>query len=279
MKRNHVLLVIFVATELLLASCQKIDDSLYGEVTSLVIPIESPFKSICVYNNISVNLKQSHNTRIELTYPSKLIDNITYDIIGDTLVLRNETGYNLNFSTNYPCEMTIYYDILRSIDFASIGFLKCEPGDSIRGYIPPPTISDTLISDTLFTDTIDNPEYFFIHIKEGSGDIDLTFSCNLIKLFFTNGTSKVTFKGKAHYCEYYLRSYGRLDARNLYSNFVRINNASPNDAYVWAVRNEEGKPSGLIARIYSRGNIYYRGHPSITFEHNGQGRLIPLEGE
>lgn len=276
MKRNLGLLLIFVAVELLLASCQKMDDRLYGEVTTMEFPIESPFKSICVYNNVSVNLKQSHNTRIELTCPSKLAEKITCDIIGDTLIIKNENGLNLNFSTNYPCEMTVYYDVLRSIDFASIGYLKSAPTDSIHGYLAPPNITDTIVNDSLLVDTISNPEYFFLNVNEGSGDIDLSFSCGLIKLFFTNGTSKVTFRGKANYCEYYLRSYGQLDARSLMANYVRINNASANDAYVWATKNE-GPYSGLIARIYSRGNIYYKGHPSITLEHYGQGQLIPLE--
>ena len=276
MKRNHALLIIFAVIELILASCQKIDDRLYGEVTTMDIPIDKPFKSICIYNNLSVKLKQSHHTRIELTCPSKLADKITYSINGDTLTLKNENSLNLNFSTNYPCELTVYYDILRSIDFASIGYLKCaSPTDSIRGYRPPPTIVDTIVNDSIAFDTITNPEYFFLQVKEGSGDIDLTFSCNLIKLFFTNGTSKVNFRGRAHYCEYYLRSYGQLDARNLRANYVRINNASANDAYVWAAKSE-GPVIGLIARIYSRGNIYYKGHPTITYVHEGQGRLLPL---
>lgn len=270
MKRNHALLVIFAVTELLLASCQKMDDRLYGEVTTVEIPIESSFKSLFIYNNLSVTLKQSHNTRIELTCPSKLAEKITCKVTGDTLTLRNENGFNLNFSTNYTCEMTVYYDTLCSIDFASIGFLKTAPDDTIRGFTPPPTVSDTLVADT-----ITNPDYFFLNMIEGSGDIDLNFSCGLIKLFFNNGTSKVNFKGYANYCEFYLRSYGRLDARDLKANFVRVNNTSPNDAYVWAIKDEE--PVGLIARIYNRGNVYYRGNPSITFENHGQGQLIPLD--
>lgn len=245
------------------------EDKLYGKVETIDIPIEADFKSICIYNNLCVTLKQSHNPRIELTCPSKLADKITCKISGDTLNLRNENDFNLNFSTNYTCEMTVYYDILRTIDFASIGYLRSAPGDSIRGYTPPPTISDTL-----FADTIINPEYFFLNINEGSGDIDLNFCCGLIKCFFNNGTSKVNLRGCANYCEFYLRSYGQLDARNLKANFVRANNTSPNDTYVWAIKDEE--PVGLIARIYNRGNIYYRGHPSITFVNQGQGQLIPL---
>ena len=276
MKRNRALLVIFVVTELLLASCQKMDDRLYGEVTTVELPIDSPFKSIFIYNNLSVTLKQSRNTKIELTCPSKLADKISYTIDGDTLYLRNENAFHLNFSTNYPCEMTVYYDTLRSIDYASIGYLKCDLNDSIRGYKDPPTINDTIINDSIFTDTITNPEYFYFNINEGSGDIDLTFSCKLIKVFFNNGTSKVKFSGKAHYCDYYLRSYGQFDARNLMSNYVRISNASPNDAYVWAIKDTEN-PVGLIARIYSRGNIYYKGNPTITFVNQGQGRTIPLQ--
>ena len=277
MKRNLILLLIFVVAELLLASCQKLDDSLYGELTTTEIPLESDFKSIFVYNNVNVLLKHSNNPRIELSCPSKLADKITCNITGDTLYIRNENDFNLNFSTNYTCEMTIYYDVLRSIDFASIGYLKCDPNDSIRGFIAPPSFTDTIISDSLLVDTIVDLDHFYLYISEGSGDIDLTFSCNLIKLFFINGTSKVTFRGKANYCEFYLRSYGQLDARYLNANFVRISNASSNDAYVWATRDQE--LSGLKAWIYSRGNIYYKGHPSITFEKHGEGNLIPLDGD
>lgn len=274
MKRNHVLLVIFVVTELLLASCQKMDDRLYGEVTTIEYPIESVFKSINIYNNISVNLKHGHNTRIELTCPSKLAEKITYTITGDTLIVRNGNNFNLGFSTNYPCEMTIYYDTLRSIDFASIGYLKCAVTDSIRGYTPPLATIDTIISDSIQIDTIIDPEYFYLYVTEGSGDIDLTFSCSLAKLFFTNGTSKIIFRGKTNYCEYYLSSYGQLDASRLKSNLLRISNASANDAYVWATK--QGEPVGLRAWIFNRGNIYYRGNPSISCERQGEGKLIPL---
>lgn len=276
MKRNLALLVIFVVTELLLASCQKMDDRLYGEVTTVELPIDSPFKSIFIYNNLSVTLKQSRNTKIELTCPSKLADKISYTINGDTLYLRNENDFHLDFSTNYPCEMTVYYDTLRSIDYASIGYLKCDLNDSIRGYSEPLTVNDSIVNDSVFNDTITKPECFFLSINEGSGDIDLTFSCPLIKVFFNNGTSKVKFSGKSHYCDYYLRSYGQFDARNLKSNYVRISNASPNDAFVWAIKDTEN-PVGLIARIYSRGNIYYKGNPTITFVNQGQGRIIPLQ--
>ena len=276
MKRNHALLVIFVVTELLLASCQKMDDRLYGEVATMELPIDSPFKSISIYNNLNVTIKHGHNTKIKLTCPSKLVDKISYTVSGDTLYLRNENAFHLNFSTNYQCEMTVYYDTLCSIDYASIGYLKCDLNDSIRGYKDPPTINDTIINDSIFTDTITNPEYFYFNINEGSGDIDLTFSCKLIKVFFNNGTSKVKFSGKANYCDYYLRSYGQFDARNLKSNYVRISNASPNDAYVWAVKDTKN-PVGLIARIYSRGNIYYKGNPTIDFVNQGQGRIIPLQ--
>lgn len=277
MKRNHALLVIFAVTELLLASCQKMDEHLYGEVATVEIPIETSFKSICIYNNLSVNLKHSNNPRIELTCPSKLAGKISHEVVGDTLLLKNENGFNLNFSTNYQCEMTVYYDTLRAIDYASIGYLKCASNDSIRGYREPASVNDSIINDSIFTDTIVKPESFFLNINEGSGDIDLTFSCGLIKLFFNNGTSMVSIKGKAHYSEYYLRAYGQLDARNLKSNYVRINNASPNNAYVWAIKDAE--PVGLIARIYNRGNIYYKGQPTITFEKHGVGRLIPLGNE
>ena len=98
----------------------------------------------------------------------------------------------------------------------------------------------------------------------------MTFNCNVVKNNFGNGTSKVTFRGKAEYTEIIMRSYGVVHAENLNSNFVRVQSHSTNDAYVWA-------RSKLTVWLYSIGNVYYKGNPWVVKECTSDGQVIKLE--
>ena len=67
-----------------------------------------------------------------------------------------------------------------------------------------------------------------------------------------------------------MRSYGTVHAENLNSNFARVQTHSTNDAYVWA-------RTGLRVWIHSSGNVYYKGHPWIVKQIEGDGQIIKLE--
>ena len=158
----------------------------------------------------------------------------------------------------------MYYDSISRIQFASIGRLTCT--DSIKGIQIKDLDSITIDNDTVYS----YPHYFVLNIKEGSGDIDLTFNCQVLKTVFSNGTSKVTLRGMAGYAEHYMRSYGTIHAENLNTNIVKVHSQSTNDIYVWA-RNE------LEAHLSSIGNVYYKGNPWIMQYCSGEGRVIELE--
>lgn len=258
MKRSHIVLL-FILVSLMAASCNKLTN---GEPVSESRNV-SRFNTVSIHNNLNVRLVESNRPHVELTCPKNLIGNIITEVDGDTLFIKNENRFNWLRSTDYSIDLTIYYNALREIRFASIGDLVGT--DSIRGLSEQSIDTTENGIETVWTNT------FHLNIVEGCGDIDLTLNCNVLKNGFNNGTSYVTLRGKVGYSEFMARSYGSIHAERLESNFVRVQSESTNDIYVWA-------RTGLRVWLYSIGNVYYKGSPEITVEAcESDGRLIPLE--
>ena len=274
MKRNAIVVLFFLAS-LLVASCSKVFTN--GTPVTVHRNLGQRFETVCIYNNVNVRLVNSDHQGIELTCPENLIEKVTTEVKGDSLIIKNENDFNWLRSYDYSIDLTVYYDSIREITYASIGDLCCS--DSIRGYCAlsidtiPLEIDTTGIdtthigADTVITHMSRN---FVLRIKEGSGDIDLCFSCDVLKTVFSFGTSKVTLRGVAGYTEHYVKSYGCIHAEMLNSNIVKVMSESTNDTYVWA----RGQ---LIARLTSIGNIYYKGHPWIEKECTSDGNVFKLE--
>ena len=274
MKRNTVAILFFLVS-LMVASCSKVDTLFSnGEPITEQRALDHRFVAISMYNNVNVKLVHDSHPHLELTCPKNLIEKVTTEIDGDTLYIKNENDYNWLRSYDYSIDMTVYYDSLRLINFASVGDLHCS--DSIKGMLEKSIDTIGLSIDTTETsiDTIWDIETSWIHnfnlnINEGCGDIDLTFDCNVVKSNFGNGTSFVTLKGLAEYTEIIMRSYGVIHAENLNSNFVRVQSHSTNDAYVWA-------RTKLTVWLYSIGNVYYKGNPQIVEDCPSDGRVFRL---
>ena len=275
MKRNTIAILFFLVS-LIATSCSKVD-ALFsnGELTTESRELNHRFIAISMYNNVNVNLVHDSHPHMELRCPKNLIEKVTTEIDGDTLYIKNENEYNWLRSYDYSIDLTVYYDSLRQINFASVGDLRCS--DSIKG-IPEMSIDTIGMSinttetgiDTTWNIQTDWIRNFNLNINEGCGDIDLTLNCDVVKTNFGNGTSKVTLSGVAEYTEIIMRSYGVVHAENLNSNFVRVQSHSTNDAYVWA-------RTKLTVWLYSIGNVYYRGNlEPIVLACTSDGQVIPL---
>ena len=262
MKRSVIAVLFSLVSLLTVVSCSKMESIFTnGEPVTEYRDVEA-FHCISMYNNVNVKLVQSNRPRLELTCPENLIERVTTEIEGDTLVIKNENEYNWLRSYDYSIDLTVYYDSLRQINYASIGDLTSV--DSIRGIGELSIDSTDLGVDTTIVQT------FHLQINEGCGNIDLPFTCGVVKCFFGNGTSEVTLRGVSAYTEIIMRSYGVVHAENLCSTYVRVQSQSTNDAYVWA-------RVGLRAWIYSIGNVYYKGNPWIYQQCEGDGQVIKLQ--
>ena len=262
MQRNAII-VLFILVSLMATSCTKMD-ALFnnGEPTTEYRTIGQTFTVVSMFNNVNVKLVHDSHPHMELTCPKNLIEKVTTEVKNDTLVIKNENDFNWLRSFDYSIDLTVYFDSLRSVNYCSIAKL-CSV-DSIIGMKVQSIDSTENNIDTVRTNN------FILRILEGSGDIDLTFNCNVLKTVFSNGTSKVTLRGVAGYAEHYLKSYGTIHAETMYSNIVKVMSSSTNDVYVWA-------KSALYAHLSNIGNVYYKGHPWIDETCSGDGKVIKLE--
>ena len=262
MQRN-VIAVLFSLVSLMFTSCQKLDAFFNnGEPITEERSVDERFTVVSMFNNVNVKLVHSHHPHLELTCPKNLIEKVTTEIMGDTLVIRNENDFNWIRNYNYSIDLTVYYDSLRSVNFYSIGTLQSL--DSLKGMVAQSIDTTESGIDTIRTHN------FILRVLEGSGDIDLTLDCDVLKAVFSNGTSTVRLYGNAGYTEHYMRSYGVIHAENMYSNIVKVMSSSTNDVYVWA-------KSVLYAHLSNIGNVYYKGHPWIEETCSGDGKVIKLE--
>lgn len=263
MKRS-LIAVLFILVSLQTVSCSKIAFT-NGEPVTEIRNIGGRFTAISMYNNVNVKLVHSDRPHLELTCPKNLIDNIVTElsVTGDTLIIRNDNTMNWIRSFDYSIDLTVYFDRLHEINYASIGELVCT--DSLRG------INETFIDST--DNSIDTllVRGFKLNINEGSGSIDLTIGSERFVNRFNNGTSDVTLRGKASYVEHLTRTYGVIHAEEMEANIIRVQSESTNDVYVWA-------RSSLTVWLYSIGNVYYKGDPEITVEAcTNDGRVIKIE--
>ena len=261
MKRNRIAILFFLVS--LMTSCSKVD-ALFnnGEPVTEQRNLDQRFNAISMFNNVNVKLVQDNHQHLELTCPKNLIGKVTTEIIGDTLFIKNENDFNWLRGFDYSIDLTVYFDSLQTIDYASIGDLICT--DSIKGIGQQYIDTTNYGIDTIWSRSV------FLNIKEGSGNVDLTVNCNILKNDFSNGTAEVTLRGKVGYAEHYLRSYGLVHAEHLNSNIASVSSESTNDIYVWA-------RTILTAHIYSIGNVYYKGNPWLATDGDGEGQVIKLE--
>lgn len=268
MERNAIA-VLFFLVSLLCASCSKVD-ALFnnGEPVTEQRSVGQCFSVVTMYNNVNVNLVRDSHPHLELTCPKNLIGKISTQVVNDTLIVKNENEYNWLRSYDYDINLNVHYDSLQSVCYASIAKLTCnEPIVGVHK------------ADTTITQQDENeedmeedaaPTTFTLRITEGSGDIDLSFNCQVVKAVFRNGTSKVTLDGNVGYAEHYLDSYGTIHAEEMACNIVKVQSTSTNDVYV-NVR------STLFATLRNIGNVYYKGYPWVEQNCTSEGRAIRME--
>jgi hypothetical protein len=259
MKRERIAALFFLVS-LTVVSCSKFSN---GDPVTEERSLGAPFDIICMYNNVNVHLVESRHPHLKLTCPKNLVDNIVTEVRNDSLIIRNDNTFNWLRRYDYSIDLTVYYDSLREINYASIGTLTTQ--DSLRGRY------------TADNDSIGGGgrHAFMLRTKEGCGDIDLTFSCDVLRNRFFNGTSCIVLRGMVGYAEHIVRSYGTVHAEEMNSNMVTVQHESTNDLYVWV---RDG--GHLHARLNSIGNLYYRGNPKPSNTHiecTGDGRAIPME--
>lgn len=182
MRRNRLFLLAFCS--LILCSCGKLPLS-NGKLTEETRHVDGKFKVLEMLDNVDVELVKeptasATTTRIHVEANENLIDNITAEIHGDTLTIRNENQADWIRPYDYTDVVTVYYDTLYRIIFNSNGALH---SDTLHGYLTP--------------GNPDPKSHLYLSVDGGSGDIDLTVDVDWINTIYNWGTSAITLKGDA----------------------------------------------------------------------------------
>lgn len=267
MQRAPLLFLAFVS--LLLTSCGKEIFFSNGELTDENRQLEGSFKVIEMYDNVNVNLthrtptQASGHTFIHLCTGENLLPNISTEIHGDTLTIRNENILNWIRPYDITLDMTVYYDSIQEIIFLSNGNLKT---DTLRGYLMP---------------DIDTLSHLYLNIEGGSGDIQLLTHCRRLHTMYNFGTSTLTLKGDARiaYTSTSYNCHGPIDATALETNIHYVYSYGTNNIKVKAYHevNASNQNNGFVYYLQYTGQRW--NNTTQSYEPISCPELVNLSGD
>lgn len=249
-KDTYITLSIVVITLLIMSSCKK-SPLAYGDVVTVTRDIPA-FNSLSLHNNIDVTLIMSDSFKIELTTCENLINGIVSEVNDSLLILRDDNTTNWIREYDYPLEATIYYDSqITKIHYSSVGLLRSD---------------DYIVDDSTST--------FALFVEDGGGEISLNLRCKHLIIDSNGGGTGIKFKGRSRTSDIRQDSYGPILLDEFISDTVKAVNIGANDIFLHC-------NNSLRTYIYSSGNIYYKGTPTISsfISPYAIGRLISINNE
>ncbi|MER3463491.1 MAG: hypothetical protein C4329_02815 [Chitinophagaceae bacterium] len=195
---------------------------------------------IILYDNINLILTQDTVEKLRIEAGENIQNEIATDINGAALTIKNTSS---NQWLQYPAQkINCYVSIkqLRKIDYKSAGNI---------------TSTNTLQSD-----------YFQID-SEGAGDVRLSLNSIKIVANAYQENADLILSGRSDTCYAYCSSRGTIDFRNLQVRRMAVDFGSVRDGYVWATE-------ALHAQIFYKGNLYYKGTPTVDMQLLHDGRLF-----
>lgn len=220
-----------------MCDCFKSTGSETTEVRNL-----SGFSKIELYNNIDLKITPGKPFDCKVTAGNNLLDMITTEVEGNTLIIRNKNKCNWvrSFKNKYAVELSM--PRLENIYYSGSGTI---------------TTMDTL-----------REEVFRLDGWTSSGSIRLLLNCGTTWLSLHTGTADLTASGFSGVSYVYSAAMGPINCKELETGYSYIANRGTNDCYVTVLKE-------LGATITLQGNIYYTGNPyKIDTEITGTGLLV-----
>jgi len=245
MKHRLLIIIIFTITTLL-TSCKKVPLTIGKTIVQNRQLVK--FDRLTVKDDINVILVRSDSCWIEVSAGENIIDNITTEVSGGVLTIRNENALNWIRTYDYRIDVTLYFNDIREITYSSCGELKTKNQFNAE-----------------------NGAYLMT-VYESSGDVYMEINdCDAFYLNYEYGTSQINLFGKDNdTIDIYKKSYGLVHAESFDAECVTINNKSTGDCWVKACRS-------IYSHIENLGNVYYKGEPDTivaSYTSEARGRLI-----
>ena len=231
----------------LLVSCNREDapDCMQraGEMKTVQRDVDH-FSSIELNDYIQYELCDTNYFGVIITAPGNLISDLETEVLDGRLTIRNTN--RCNFVRSYKNRITVR---ICASDFLDI-----------QNYSTGDITSVNMITGERFS--IDN--------RGAAGVQRLSLNVDTVNIASHTGVSDAVLRGECDALYLFNQGVGKLDARELQSNYAFVNNSSLNDVYVYS-------QNYLYGFIQFSGNIYYGGNPvGIDSVVEGDGLLRPL---
>jgi hypothetical protein len=201
-----------------------------GTVIKITRPL-STFNELVLDNNINLVLTQGSEEKIEIEAPKNIEPNIKATIAGNILTIMNDADCRWARDPDEKINVRLYFKDLREIDYRGSGNI---------------TNTDTLRLDHLS-----------IGSNTGAGNINLTVDNKYTGSYILLESAGITWHGKSEVCFTYTNARGQSDMRDFAVKKMVIEYGGLGDTYV-------NVTDDLDAILYYKGNIYYKGNPTIT---------------
>lgn len=209
------------------------------QVTSIdTLPI---IHRLLVHDDLNVQLISDTIFSIQITANKTLYEHINYEIINDSLILKNTNPYNW---TSYNDSVYINFHVTQEfnrIETHGTGYVYCN--------------------DTVFFNKI------VFYAFDGAGQFNILINTNnltLVSHSFT--TTGFNIYGITNSLRTRTRGMGKINCIGLEGQTAKIFHEGTNDCII-NIKNE------LDVKIWSVGDVYYKGNPVITnqeLKHKGQ---------
>jgi len=217
-----------------------------GNPTTNIRIVAGDIHEIYVEDRIQLVLIQDSAKagELEITAPSGIIDQITSEVEGPRLNLRNNNTCNFVRSFDYEVIVRFYIKSISLIHAESIAEITTE-GDI--------QIDDLqILNYALATSTL--------HLTGGQVYVQ------------SNNSAQTILKGNVATLKGSIEEISDLDARNLICKEVLLDSHTPLECYISA-------SEGIYVNLYNSGNIYYTQEPNdykLIGKATSTGQLLPL---
>ncbi|NPA68786.1 MAG: hypothetical protein GXO50_09285 [Chlorobi bacterium] len=206
------------------------------------------FDTLKVNDVFDIELIQDTVNELKVFAKQKYADNLTYSTADNILTLDN--AGNCKFTKPESSKIKIKLRV-KKISRIKLNAASC------------------IFSD----DTLYNPDEIGLIANSKFNDVRLKVNCRVFYYWNThlNG-GKTTVEGKSAYLKLWNVSLAAVDAGNLISDDVYVENDSKGDIYVFARKI-------LNCTVTGTGNVYYKGNPStiIVEDTVSSGKLIKID--
>jgi hypothetical protein len=228
---------------LLIVSIYGCKKGTFSPGNTVVIEKDLPaIHQIILFDNINLVLTQDTVDKLKIEAGENIQPYITTDVNGAALTIKNTSSNQWLQDASQTINVYVSIKQLAKIDYKSAGNI---------------TSTNTLQSD-----------YFQID-SEGAGNVNLSLNSIKIVANAYQENADLMLSGRSDTCYAYCSSRGTIDFRNLQVKRMAVDFGSVRSGYVWATE-------ALHARIFYKGNLYYKGAPFIDQQLLHDGRLFPF---